>query len=466
MKRRVIGIETEYGLTCATRSGARAIHDADAAAHLLFSPFAQGGRAPNLYLRNGGRLYLDVGAHPEYATAECDTLLDLLAQHRCGDELLNQLNDAARSSLSQLPDPEEIYLFRNNVDSEGNSFGCHENYLLHRRRDFRQVADGLVAFFVTRLILVGAGHLRRQGTQLHYCFSQRAEQMWEAVSSATTRTRPIINTRDEPLADAGQYRRLHVISGDTNVCEATTFLKVGMTALVLDAVEEGMDLKDLELADPMMAIRQINHDLSGQTKIAMVSGPDLSAVEIQERILQRVIDVLKIDRTSDSLEPTTHAIIDLWQRGIHALRSQDWSGIDHELDFAVKYRLIREYLKRKQTTLDDPRVARLLLSYHDIGPHGLRQGLERTGAMRRMTTDDQVKNACVNAPQTTRAHLRSKVINAAEAAGVELALDWVRAARIDDPNRYVLMNDPFATASFAVDEFISGLGSPHEVFPA
>lgn len=239
-----------------------------------------------------------------------------------------------------------------------------------------------------------------------------------------------------------------------------------MTALVLDAVEEGMDLKDLELADPMMAIRQINHDLSAQTKIAMVSGPDLSAVEIQERILQRVIDVLKIDRTSDSSEPTTQAIIDLWQRGIDALRSQDWSGIDHELDFAIKYRLIREYLKRKQTTLDDPRVARLLLSYHDIGPHGLRQALERTGAMRRMTTDEQVNNACVNAPQTTRAHLRSKIINAAEEAGVELALDWVRAARIDDPNRYVLMNDPFATSSLAVDEFISGLVSTHEVFPA
>ena len=290
--------------------------------------------------------------------------------------------------------------------------------------------------------------------------------MWEAVSSATTRTRPIINTRDEPLADAGQYRRLHVISGDTNVCEATTFLKVGMTALVLDAVEEGMDLKDLELADPMMAIRQINHDLSGQIKIAMVNGPDLSAVEIQERILRRVIDVLKIDRASDSLEPTTHAVIDLWQRGIHALRSQDWSGIDHELDFAIKYRLIREYLKRKQTMLDDPRVARLLLSYHDIVPHGLRQALERTGAMRRMTTDEQVSNACVNAPQTTRAYLRSKVINAAEEAGVELALDWVRASRIDDPNRYVLMNDPFATSSLAVDEFISGFVSPHEVFPA
>ena len=144
VRRRVVGIETEYGLTCATRSGAPPIHDADAAARLLFAPLALSGRAPNVYLRNGGRLYLDVGAHPEYATAECDSFEDLLAQHRCGDELLNQLNDRTRAELEGLADPERIYLFRNNVDSAGNSFGCHENYLLHRRRDFRQVAQGLV----------------------------------------------------------------------------------------------------------------------------------------------------------------------------------------------------------------------------------------------------------------------------------------------------------------------------------
>ena len=125
MRRRVVGIETEYGLTCATRSGAPPIHDADAAARLLFAPLALSGRAPNVYLRNGGRLYLDVGAHPEYATAECDSFEDLLAQHRCGDELLNQLNDRTRAELEGLADPERIYLFRNNVDSAGNSFGCH-----------------------------------------------------------------------------------------------------------------------------------------------------------------------------------------------------------------------------------------------------------------------------------------------------------------------------------------------------
>lgn len=466
MRRRVVGIETEYGLTCATRSGAPPIHDADAAARLLFAPLALSGRAPNVYLRNGGRLYLDVGAHPEYATAECDSFEDLLAQHRCGDELLNQLNERTRAELEGLADPERIYLFRNNVDSAGNSFGCHENYLLHRRRDFRQVAQGLVAFFVTRLVLVGAGHLRRSGNKLSYCFSQRAEQMWEAVSSATTRTRPIINTRDEPLADAGQYRRLHVISGDTNVCEATTFLKVGMTSLVLDAVEDGMNLSDLELADPMLAIRQVNQDLSAQVKIPMAHGGELSALDIQERILQRVVDVLGIDINDSSCDASTRQVIDLWRRALAALRSGDWSSVDRELDFAIKFRLIQEYLKRKQTTLDDPRVARLLLSYHDIGPNGLRSGLESSGLMRRLTTEEQVQQACIQAPRSTRAHLRSSIINAAETAGIELAIDWVRASRIDDPGRYVLMNDPFATESESVDQFISGLRARDEFLPA
>ena len=466
MRRRVIGIETEYGLTCATRSGAQRTHDADAAARLLFAPLAVSGRAPNVYLRNGGRLYLDVGAHPEYATAECDSFEDLLAQHRCGDELLNRLNLRTQGILGGLEDPEEIYLFRNNVDSAGNSYGCHENYLVHRRRDFRQVAHGLVAFFVTRLILVGAGHVRRSGTKLAYCFSQRAEQMWEAVSSATTRTRPIINTRDEPLADAGQYRRLHVISGDTNVCEATTFLKVGMTALVLDAVEDGMNLSDFEIADPMVAIRQINQDLSTKAKIPMASGPDLTAVEIQERILLRVLDFLGIDSSSDACDQATRTVIDLWERGLQALRSGDWSLVDRELDFAIKFRIIQEYIKRKQTTYEDPRVARLLLSYHDIGPHGLRASLERSGHMLRLTNEDQVQQACITAPSSTRAHLRSRVINAAEQAGVELAIDWVRASRLDDANSYILMNDPFATTSPSVDEFIASFRAHEEVLPA
>ncbi len=290
--------------------------------------------------------------------------------------------------------------------------------------------------------------------------------MWEAVSSATTRTRPIINTRDEPLADAGQYRRLHVISGDTNVCEATTFLKVGMTSLVLDAVEDGMNLSDLELADPMLAIRQINQDLSAQVKVPMAHGGELSALDIQERILQRVIDVLGIDIGDSSCDTSTRQVIDLWQRALAALRSGDWSSVDRELDFAIKFRLIQEYLKRKQTTLDDPRVARLLLSYHDIGPNGLRRGLENSGLMRRLTTDDHVQQACIQAPRSTRAHLRSSIINAAEAAGVELAIDWVRASRIDDPSRYVLMNDPFATKSESVDQFISGLRARDEFLPA
>ena len=465
MRRRVFGIETEYGLTAASASGGAPM-DAEHAARQLFEPLLHQGRSSNLFLRNGGRLYLDVGAHPEYATAECDQLSDLLEQDRAGESILADLAAQADHALAELGTDLSIHLFRNNLDSQGNSCGCHENYLLHRRRDFRQVADALVAFFVTRQILVGNGWINTGAATPRLQFSQRADQMWDSVSSATTRTRPIINTRDEPLADAGQYRRLHVISGDTNVCEATTFLKVGMTSLVLDAVEDGMNLSDLELADPMLAIRQVNQDLSAQVKIPMVHGGELSALDIQERILQRVLDVLGIDINDSSCDASTRQVIDLWRRALAALRSGDWSSVDRELDFAIKFRLIQEYLKRKQTTLDDPRVARLLLSYHDIGPNGLRSGLESSGLMRRLTTDEQVQQACIQAPRSTRAHLRSSIINAAETAGIELAIDWVRASRIDDPGRYVLMNDPFATESESVDQFISGLRARDEFLPA
>ena len=227
-----------------------------------------------------------------------------------------------------------------------------------------------------------------------------------------------------------------------------------------------MNLSDLELADPMLAIRQVNQDLSAQVKIPMAHGGELSALDIQERILQRVVDVLGIDINDSSCDASTRQVIDLWRRALAALRSGDWSSVDRELDFAIKFRLIQEYLKRKQTTLDDPRVARLLLSYHDIGPNGLRSGLESSGLMRRLTTEEQVQQACIQAPQSTRAHLRSSIINAAETAGIELAIDWVRASRIDDPGRYVLMNDPFATESEAVDQFISGLRARDEFLPA
>ena len=271
VRRRVFGIETEYGLTAASPSGATPM-DAEHAARQLFEPLLHQGRSSNLFLRNGGRLYLDVGAHPEYATAECDRLEDLLEQDRAGSSMLADLATQADNALSELGTDLRLHLFRNNLDSQGNSYGCHENYLLHRRRDFRQVADALVAFFVTRQILVGNGWINTTAAAPRLQFSQRADQMWDAVSSATTRSRPIINTRDEALADSGAYRRMHVIVGDTNVAEPTTALKVGMTELLIHAIEDGLQIADLALADPMRAIREINADLSGSATVELANG--------------------------------------------------------------------------------------------------------------------------------------------------------------------------------------------------
>ena len=451
MRRRVFGIETEYGLTAASPSGAAPM-DAEHAARQLFEPLLHQGRSSNLFLRNGGRLYLDVGAHPEYATAECDRLEDLLEQDRAGSVILADLAVQADEALLELGTDLHIHLFRNNLDSQGNSYGCHENYLLHRRRDFRQVADALVAFFVTRQILVGNGWINTSAATPRLQFSQRADQMWDAVSSATTRSRPIINTRDEALADSGAYRRMHVIVGDTNVAEPTTVLKVGMTDLLIHAIEDGLQIEDLALADPMRAIREINADLTGSTPIELASGRTTSAVALQREIRERVLARIPV--------------VDLWGRGLDAIASGNWSGVDTELDIAIKRSLLDSYCARTGAALSDPRVARLELSYSDITAQGLRERMERAGLMRRLTTPEGVARATTVAPTTTRAHLRGRIIAAAEDARADLSVDWVHV-RLDDSTAIPLsLQDPLATSDPRVDGLIEQINASSPTIPA
>ncbi|QWW18721.1 Pup--protein ligase [Schaalia sp. 19OD2882] len=462
MRRRVVGIETEYGITSATTTGECSSMDAEGAARELFDPLLDKGRSSNLFLRNGGRLYLDVGAHPEYATAECDQLEDLLAQDRAGARMLADLAAQADARFAADGRPERLHLFRNNLDSQGNSFGCHENYLLHRRRDFRQVADALVAFFVTRQFLVGSGHLRRTPGGVSYCFSQRAEQMWDAVSSATTRSRPIINTRDEPLADSGSYRRMHVIVSDTNVCEATTALKVGSTELLLHAVEDGLHIEDLALADPMRAIRELNTDLTGRTRVELADGRHMSAAQMQEEIRSRVlarIDGAKID-------PLHTYVADLWGRATRALATGDWEEVATELDVAIKRRLLESYVARSGAGWDDPRVARLDLSYHDITATGLAPRMEAAGLMKRLTSEDQVSRALTVAPATTRAHLRGRIIAAAEEARIDLGVDWVHVRPEGISAAPLSLQDPLATEDPRVDALLASFAAHSPVLPA
>ena len=227
MDRRIFGIENEYGVTCTFRGQRRL--SPDEVARYLFRRVVHWGRSSNVFLENGARLYLDVGSHPEYATPECDVVREVVTHDKAGERILEHLLAAAELRLHEEGIAGDVYLFKNNTDSAGNSYGCHENYLVTRQGEFARMADVLIPFFVTRQIWCGAGKVLHGPRGAQYCIAQRAEHIWEGVSSATTRSRPIINTRDEPHADAERYRRLHVIVGDSNMSETTMLLKVGST---------------------------------------------------------------------------------------------------------------------------------------------------------------------------------------------------------------------------------------------
>src|SRR5215471_14797462 len=288
MDRRIFGLENEYGVTCAF-DGQRKLSP-DEVARYLFRKVVSWGRSSNVFLRNGARLYLDVGSHPEYATPECDDVRQLVVHDRAGERILEGLLVDAERRLNEEGVAGEVFLFKNNTDSAGNSYGCHENYLVSRHEELGRLTDILTPFLVTRQMICGAGKVLQTPRGVVYCVSQRADHMWEAVSSATTRSRPIINTRDEPHADAERFRRLHVIVGDSNMSETTMLLKVGSTDLVLRMIEAGAMMRDLTLDNPIRAIREISHDMTGRTRVRLADGREISALDIQTEYLTKARD--------------------------------------------------------------------------------------------------------------------------------------------------------------------------------
>src|SRR5512132_3767355 len=337
VQRRIMGIETEFGVTC-TFHGHRRLSP-DEVARYLFRRVVSWGRSSNVFLRNGSRLYLDVGSHPEYATAECDDLTELVIHDKAGERILEGLLVDAEQRLAEEGVTGDIYLFKNNTASAGNSYGCHENSLVGRHGEFSRLADVLIPFLVSRQIVVGAGKVLQTPRGAIYCVSQRAEHIWEGVSSATTRSRPIINTRDEPHADAERYRRLHVIVGDSNMSETTTLLKVGATDLVLRMVEAGVVLRDLTLENPIRAIREVSHDMSSRRRVKLANGREATALDIQREYHQKAKDFM--DRRGG--DPTAKRVVELWGRALDAIGSGDLSLIDREIDWATKYQLIERY---------------------------------------------------------------------------------------------------------------------------
>ncbi|HWN28115.1 MAG TPA: Pup--protein ligase [Actinomycetospora sp.] len=452
MQRRIYGVETEFGVTC-TFHGQRRLSP-DEVARYLFRRVVSWGRSSNVFLRNGSRLYLDVGSHPEYATAECDSLTQLVAHDKAGERILEDLLLDAERRLADEGIGGDIFLFKNNTDSAGNSYGCHENYLVGRSGEFSRIADVLLQFLVTRELIAGAGKVLQTPRGAVFCLSQRAEHIWEGVSSATTRSRPIINTRDEPHADAERYRRLHVIVGDSNMSEVTTLLKVGTTHLVLEMIEQGVQFRDFTLDNPIRAIREISHDLTGRRPVRLAGGREASALDIQREYHARAVEHVA-RRGSD---PVTDRVVELWGRTLDAVERQDLSLIDREIDWAIKHRLVQRYRTKHDLGLSSPRVAQLDLAYHDIRRgRGIFDLLQRKDLVDRVTDDGEIEAAKDTPPQTTRAKLRGDFIAAAQAAGRDFTVDWVHLKLNDQAQRTVLCKDPFRAVDERVDRLIATL---------
>jgi len=452
MLRRIFGVETEYGITFSLRGQRRL--SPDEVSRFLFRKVVAWGRSSNVFLENGSRLYLDVGSHPEYATAECDSLHDVVAQDKAGEAILRELVEHAQQQLTEEGIRGDIFLFKNNTDSTGNSYGCHENYCIERIEDLTRLEQVFIPFLVSRQIFTGAGKVVTNGNGTTYSMSQRAEHIWESISSATTRSRPIINTRDEPHADPEKYRRLHVIVGDSNMSEFATYLKIGTASVVLAMIEDKTTvLRDYNMASPINALRDISYDLWSKEPVRLLSGRDMTALEIQDDLCERAESFIQ---GRDLPEDQVNAVR-LWREVIEQYRL-DPMGLADRVDWIAKLQIIERERERSGVELSDPKIALIDLLYHDTDfRRGLYYRRQARGHLRRMVDDDDIALASHTPPATTRAHMRGTFIKAAKEWRRDFTVDWVHLKLNDEMQRTVLLKDPFKSNDDRFQKLLASL---------
>lgn len=452
LQRRIFGIETEYGLTCVAPDGTRRLTPDDAARY-LFRKVVQWGKSSNVFLSNGSRLYLDVGSHPEYATCECDSFEDAIAHERAGDAILHQMAVEAEDAMRAEGVDGKVFLFKNNTDSAGNSYGCHENYLVGRTGDFTEMARYLVPFFITRQLIVGAGKVVQTTKGAHYAISQRADHMWDGVSSATTRSRPIINTRDEPHADAELYRRMHVIVGDSSMSQTTNLLKIASTHALLCFLEDRRTMRDFTMENPVRAIREIALDTSGRAPVRLANGSSATPLEIQWEYCNAVTaHAIETGRNTGSMARA----LDLWARTLRAIETEHLQSVGREIDWVIKKSILDRAAEKHGMDLTDARMAQLDMAYHDINPsRGIFLTMERRGLVETVVEQSAVDAARSVPPQTTRAKLRGDFVAAALRTGSDHTVDWTQLKISDHGQRSVQLKDPFAAVDARVDRLIA-----------
>ena len=409
------------------------------------------------FLFNGGRVYIDMG-HVEYATPECRGLFDLVASDRAGEVILQR-------ALDQLGLAEEAGFFKNNIDHyTGATFGCHENYLVRRDVPFSQVLlPAILPFFVSRQIYAGAGRVGchtdifEYGTgeegDVPYQISQRADHIVTEIYQWIQFSRAI-NTRDEPLADWGLYRRLHLLVGDSNMSEYATALKVGTTALMLELLEERI-VPEVKMLDPVQAIRDISRDLTFKWEVQLEDGRYTTALEVQRQYLRLAETYLR------GKDPEGDWVLDEWRLVLDALACDPMALMDR-LDWVTKKWLLETFMKAEGKDWDDPWIQSLDLEYHNLNPaRGLYHDLRRRGLLRKVVDDERVNQAIVRPPEDTRARARSKVMRALTGLKARYVIDW-DSIYVED-EKYLNLDDPFLSYEAETDAFIKECGRAPDV---
>ncbi|MEA3076944.1 MAG: Pup amidohydrolase [Actinomycetota bacterium] len=488
--RKVFGLETEYGIQ---QRGAGESNPIAASSVLINayvnelnrkvgwdfedeSPgndargFAREGSMPpevethlvNAVLTNGARYYVD-HAHPEYSSPECSDARQIVLWDKAGERILALSMEAAARAL---PNGQGIVVYKNNSDGKGNSYGTHENYLMDRQVPFGRIVQHVMPHFVTRQIYCGAGKVGTEaastgGVDVTYQLSSRADFFEEEVGLETTLKRPIVNTRDEPHADAQKYRRLHVIVGDANLAEVATFLKVGVTAIVLCMIEDDVfGEKDFSLATPVQAIRKVSYDLSLSKPLDLAKGGTMTALEIQWELF----DLARKYAEDRGLEAAGGAdvggeVLRRWEAVLTGLETDPMS-LATQLDWVAKYRLLEAYRYRHGLEWTDSRLAAMDLQYHDVRPE---RSLANRVGLERLVTDEEVAAAVTEPPTTTRAYFRGKCLQRWASSIAAANWDSLVFDLGAEPLRRVPMMEPLRGTAAIVDTLLDGCTSPAEL---
>jgi proteasome accessory factor PafA2 len=462
---KICGIETEYGISVANYSDFNPI----LASSLLINAYAKPAfrrvkwdyeeenplrdargfeRAPaeaavedesglvNVILPNGSRYYVD-HAHPEYSSPECSNPRDLVVWDKAGERILE---DSIAAAGAIVPDGRGISIYKNNSDGKGNSYGCHENYLVERATLFPDLVRHLMPFLVSRQIFTGAGKVGAEGTSkpVDYQISQRADFFEVEVGLETTFKRPIINTRDEPHADPERYRRLHVIVGDANMAELATFLKAGTTSIVLRLIEDDYIADDFSLLEPVRALRLVSHDPSCRAAFELNDGRSINAVEMQWEYLR----LAKKYAQDNDVGLGSDEVLERWEDVLEALE-RDPMSLDGLLDWVTKLSLMEAYRERDGMGWDHPKLRLIDLQYHDVRRgKGLYHKLVSSGVVERLVSDHEVTRAMDHPPEDTRAYFRGECLRRFSSAIVAASWDALIFDTGDDPLRKVPTMEP------------------------